>query len=566
MFTQKSTSKTHNRNSHSTLLRLALMASLLAGLTFVSPTALVKAAVALGLSPAGYNLNGDSYADLVVGVPYEDIGSGITGVDAGAALELHGASGGLTSAGNFSWDRADPGMGTIDIDELFGYAVASADFNRDGYADLAVGVPGQDIEIPILGEQGSAGAVHILYGGPASLSTVGSAVWHLGNIGNPGIGPWENDHFGRALAAGDFDGDGYADLAIGVPGLSWGGGAVQILYGSPGGLNATRVQFWHQNIGGVEGSLEADDGFGSSLASGDFNDDGYDDLAIGVPGEDLDGKSDVGAVHVLFGHANEGLSAASSQFWYQGPARALNDSAEAGDKFGWSLAAGDFGGAGNYDDLAIGVLNETVNASKEGAVHVLYGSVSGLSSAFDVLLYQDIAGTLPVSEAEDYFGYALAAGDLNGDGHADLAIGVPYQDWGATENTGAVCVLYGSAGGITTTGAQSWDQNILWVADDAEEGDRFGWALAIGDLSGDGYADLAIGVPYEDVGSVVDAGAVSVLYGSAAGLASSGNQFWHQNTPGVDGVCEANDHFGYALAIADWNSPVYFIHLPLSFK
>ena len=143
--------------------------------------------------------------------------------------------------------------------------------------------------------------------------------------------------------------------------------------------------------------------------------------------------------------------------------------------------------------------------------------------------------------------------DFNGDGYADLAVGVPGEDVNGVKYAGGVNVLYGSSRGLTTTGNQLWTQDSPGVKDAAEEFDRFGSALAIGDFNGDGYADLAVGVPGEDVGRVAYAGAVNVLYGSPSGLTAEGDQFWHQDSPGVKDTAEVGDGFGGALATRGFN-------------
>ena len=144
----------------------------------------------------------------------------------------------------------------------------------------------------------------------------------------------------------------------------------------------------------------------------DFNGDGTADLAIGAPGENSSG-----VVHVLYGAAS-GLTAAGSQLWSQ-DSPGIAGVAEPGDSFGSSLAGGDFNGDGRAD-LAIGASGEN---SFAGVVHVLYGSVSGLTAAGSQLWSQDSPGVAGLAESFDDFGAALAAGDFNGDGRADLAIG-----------------------------------------------------------------------------------------------------------------------------------------------
>jgi hypothetical protein len=114
--------------------------------------------------------------------------------------------------------------------------------------------------------------------------------------------------------------------------------------------------------------------------------------------------------------------------------------------------------------------------------------------------------------------------DFNNDGAADLAIGVPFEFVGAVQDAGAVNVLYGSAGGLQGPGSQFFTQDTAGVPGTADPQDNLGFGLATGDFNRDGFADLAIGVPGEDIGTIGSAGAVIALYGSAGGLTTTGAQ------------------------------------------
>src|SRR4029453_7631473 len=143
--------------------------------------------------------------------------------------------------------------------------------------------------------------------------------------------------------------------------------------------------------------------------------------------------------------------------------------------------------------------------------------------------------------------------DFNGDGFADLAVGVPFEDVVAiNDGAGAVNVLYGSSTGLTASGDQFWTQDATGT-DTSEAGDNFGGFVATGDFDGDGFTDLAIGVPFENVGAIVNAGAVNVLYGSNVGLTDEGAQFWTQDSSGVLDAAEDFDNFGTSLAAGDFN-------------
>ncbi|MEM3916594.1 MAG: FG-GAP repeat protein, partial [Candidatus Nitrosocaldus sp.] len=130
-------------------------------------------------------------------------------------------------------------------------------------------------------------------------------------------------------------------------------------------------------------------------------------------------------------------------------------------------------------------------------------------------------------------------------------VGVPFEDIGSIKDAGAVNILYGSSSGLQASSPddQFWHQDSTGVEDVAEDFDLFGSSLAAGDFNNDGRDDLAVGVPVEDIGSIIDAGAVNILYGSSSGLQASSpdDQFWHQDSPNVDGVAESGDELGYTL-------------------
>ena len=188
-----------------------------------------------------------------------------------------------------------------------------------------------------------------------------------------------------------------------------------------------------------------------------------------------------------------------------------------------------------------------------GAVNVIYGSATGLTSAGNQLWTQNTAGIYDSVEAGDRFGSALASGDLDGDAFAELAVGVPDESVGAVAGAGVVHVIPGGATGLTSTGSQYWNQNSGGISDSVETGDAFGASLAIGQIDGATGEDVAIGVPGEDVGAIADAGSVNAIYGSASGLTSAGQQLWHQNSAGIADSAEAGDRFGTALALGNVN-------------
>ncbi|KAB1143339.1 hypothetical protein F7R91_25805 [Streptomyces luteolifulvus] len=395
-------------------------------------------------------------------------------------------------------------------------------------------------------------------------------------------------HAVTAAAPYDFNGDGRADVAIGAPAATVAGksqaGAVSVVYGSASGLRSSTHTLITQNTAGIPGSAETGDAFGTSVASADLNTDGYADLLIGAPGEDGNDTND-GTVVIVWG-SKSGLSGARTlpNWFYRDQ-----------DRFGQSLAAGDLDDDGDTD-VAVGTtgpnnltfvqgpitksgaLNSGSGASFEwgashswsdayGITHLSAGDVTG--QGFDSLVVHGrVAGTDDtitaladgrISNYTDWLqrlpdGHVSAIGDIDGDGHADIAVGNPRETSADPSGAkgGKVTVVYGGPDGVDITRARLvLTQDTAGVPGAAETGDGFGGGLSLGDINGDGHADLAIGSSGETSGSATAAGAVTVLYGSASGLNTQGARTYTQNTTGVPGTAEKNDHFGARVVLAD---------------
>jgi len=473
-----------------------------------------------GQQQARVDFNDDDFADLAVGAPGEDVGGATS---AGAVNVLFGSADGLEPSADVFFQGSGGVGGALEDDDRFGSAVAAGDFNGDGIFDLAVGAPGETV-----GTAGGAGAVNVLNGSSGGLG--GGPLFTQSNAE-------AGDEFGSALAAGDFNGDGIFDLAVGAPGEDVGAlgnaGAVTVLFGSALGLTTAGSQTLFQGGSGVAGTAEGGDGFGFSLAGGLLAGDDLADLVVGVPFEDIGFTVSAGAVNVLAGSPG-GL--VNGSLVTQG-------NPEQTDVFGSAVATGDFDDTAG-DDVAVGAPGETVNGVFfAGAVSVFNGPPGGLAN--ERLLFQGTAGIPGSPESFDQFGSAVAPTDSNGIGQWDLAVGVPGENIGPDEDAGAVNLLAGS-----TTGPSG---GSLVLQGNPEDNDQFGAAIAGGfflhDFDLNGFFDLAVGAPGETVGSrAVAAGAVSefLAFGGAGGVVTPGPVFT-QGSGGLGGTAETGDALGAAL-------------------
>ena len=313
-----------------------------------------------------------------------------------------------------------------------------------------------------------------------------------------------------AAAIGDLDRDGTADLAVGAPGDDDGGGedrgAVWLLFLHPNGTVKS-----HQKISAVEGGftgvLDNFDFFGISVSSmGDLDGDGTADLAVGALGDD-DGGNSRGAVWILFLHPNgtvkshQKISAVEGGF-----TGGLDDF----DGFGRSVSSmGDVDGDGTVD-LAVGATGDDDGGEDRGAVWVLFLAPDGTVESHQKISAAagGFTGTL---DDQDSFGSAVASlGDLDCDGHTDLAVGAGQDDDGGVFR-GAVWILLLGPNGAVRLHTKISDTSGGFIGD-LDDVDLFGFSVAaLGDLDGDRNADLAVGAPGDDDGSS-DRGAAWILY------------------------------------------------------
>lgn len=424
------------------------------------------------------------------------------------------------------------------MSDKFGAAVALGDFNRDGRDELVVGEPGFTASSIT-----AMGAIRVYPSLPGSFT---SYTITLNTAGVPGA-PTQGDEFGRALAVGDFDRDGFDDLAVGAPGRftfnSEDTGAVFVLYGNSTGLQTISRVTTHGAplYDGLWEAAEAPYGFGWSLAVGDFGGDYADDLAIGMPGRNVNDTFAAGAVFIRYGVIGTGTTSENGQIWHQGSAGVPGTPANR-YAFGYALAAGDFGNSG-LDDLAIGILGHEINGQPEaGAVMVMYGSpaLNILSTANIQHIHQDWGSVHGSAEAGDAFGSALTAGRFDGDFYDDLVVGVPDENVDGYADAGFVNIMYGSNAGISPTRQSSLALNGP-QADSLGENEYFGRVLTVGDFNDNGYDDLAVGAP----GDNSRHGTVTVYYSSSSGVSGSNYQYWT--------TADGDELGGEALAAGDFD-------------
>ncbi|MFE4581011.1 FG-GAP and VCBS repeat-containing protein [Streptomyces chartreusis] len=476
---------------HKHQLRLALATATAAALTGGLLSFAASPATAADSATVPHaDFNGDGIGD----VAFSADGAYVSGKKAaGQLVVLYGTATGVSSAKRHTISQNTTGApGTAEAGDSFGYDTAFADFNGDGYDDIAVGASGEDV-----GSDVDGGGLAILWGSASGITGKGVTV------ADPA--PTAHDRWGKNLAAGDFDGDGKADLAVGSNNAT--------LYVFKGGFNSSGTPGGRYTI---KPPIMGTDANGPlNLTAGDANGDGRTDLVV----DGYEYQTDYGwNENSYIPGSSSGLAMANIRTLKPGVITAIGDINH--DGFG-DIVSGAAWNATTEDGTTI------PNAAKGGKVWVTYGTVSGPGSATGIT--QDTGNVPGTSETNDNFGWDLDLGDINGDGFLDLAIGVAGENIGSAANTGAVTILYGNASGLNTaSGAQSFAQSTAGVPGSDEDDDLFGIDLRLDDVTGDGKADLIAGSAENDGN-----GAVTYLPSSGSKITATGSRSIAPSNSGV---------------------------------
>jgi hypothetical protein len=432
---------------------------------------------------AGGDINGDGYGDLAIGSPRHDF----VGTDEGSVSVYYGSSAGITEDNKYL-------MAGYQTHGQFGHSVSGlGDTNGDGFSDVMISVPGY------ANGQSSEGAVFLYYG--RSFGLMGTYSWmYESNRIDARVGA-------TVAAAGDVDGDGYADALVSMHNDS-----VYLFKGSASGLK--------NQPGWRDGMPATDTYYGYAMGcAGDVNGDGYSDVVAG-------------------------MYAASKARGYYGSPNSLETTpvnvyslSQSNANFGGKVSsAGDVNGDG-YDDVIVSAIFYDNGFTDQGAVFVYYGSANGLPTA------PSWSTTLNHNYAALGVG-ATGAGDVNGDGYDDIIVSASWYSLTLSDisyvynsQEGKVLVYFGSPTGLSDLPA--------WEKTGQAPGMSLGAQLAgLGDVNGDGYSDVAIGSPFADN----DKGVAYVYYGSATGL-SDDPDWQYQGTGKLQ--------FGSSMAGGDWNGDGY---------
>lgn len=416
-----------------------------------------------------------------------------------------------------------------------------ADFNGDNRSDTVVADPAATVN-----GQAGAGRLIVLYGDADGLVGEGprDVLWQ-GEAEVAGVAE-AGDGFGSALALGDLDCDSYTDVVVGTPGEDFGAttdaGYVQVLYGGAGGLaisdastNYTAANFGRPVTAGDQFGfavdLVEDLGQGGTPAPDAFG------LAIGVPGADVGGDDNAGAVAIRAAY-----DGGSENYWITQDSGGIPGGAEPGDRFGAAVACFISPTPDEMLNCVIGAPNEDAGSRANAGTAVLVRDIYFEDELVGVSLDQDAAGVPDSAQAGDQYGRSVDVVRVGGT--VRIAVGAPGEDVGGDNNAGLVQLFRLDADGVDPGTALT--QDTAGVGDSSQAGDIFGDEVAwIAPGLGDPRTRLAVGVPGENTGAGADAGLVQVFPTHNLGAETT----WSQGSPGVPGAADGGDRFGEAIGV-----------------
>ncbi len=521
----------------------------------------------LSVSAAG-DVNGDGIGDLIIGARGGDPNA-VT--DAGEIYVVFGSSG-IATTGTIALSALGGTNGFIingiDSGDSSGFSVSAAgDVNGDGIDDLIIGARLADPNST------SSGESYVVFGSSVIGATGVVALSDLdGTNGFIINGIDVGDGSGISVsAAGDVNNDGFDDVIIGAnggdPNGNSGAGESYLVFGGQnvGSTGTVELSALNGTNGFVINGIDAGDGSGMSVsAAGDVNRDGFDDVIIGASNADANGDLS-GESYVVFGATDVGGTGVVELSALNGTTGFVINGIDIGDYSGVSVsAAGDVNGDG-FDDVIIGAYAADPNgSSRAGESYVVFGGLNiGSSGVFELSALDGTNGfAINGIDAMDYSGSRVsAAGDVNGDGFADLIIGANGGDPSGNAGAGESYVVFGSAtlGGTGTFELSTLDGTNGFVVNGIDSGDSSGSVSGAGDINGDGIDDVIIGAERADPNSNSAAGESYVIFGidESEGFIVNGTDPLDQSGRSVSPAGDVNgdgiDDFVIGAANADPN-------------